>query len=266
MPYPSRIDLRDSRAQHLYSILPSSPPLPFPLCVRYIRYTRSFVSVSSVFFFPLLLLLLIYHARIPRYPVTYLPPPSPRPIRRIIFSHALERQTRTSPTILLPPSPVASKFHVLGIRIGIVVVACVNTRWREIKPLPRAKKGGKGFGSGPWKRFVAIRTEDERSEPPAKGQTDFHLWNPAGIRRVATANVNVCPPPPPPPPSRSVEKSMATILFNEKRGATLVSTLGLFFLFPPPPSLAVSMPSYPFQLCMNISRIARIPFERIGTR
>lgn len=102
MPYPSRIDLRDSRAQHLYSILPSSPPLPFPLCVRYIRYTRSFVSVSSVFFFPLL----IYHARIPRYPVTY--PPSPRPIRRIIFSHALERQTRTSPT----PSPLPCGFQV----------------------------------------------------------------------------------------------------------------------------------------------------------
>lgn len=259
MPYPSRIDLRDSRAQHLYSILPSSPPLPFPLCVRYIRYTRSFVSVSSVFFFPLL----IYHARIPRYPVTY--PPSPRPIRRIIFSHALERQTRTSPTILLPPSSVTSKFHVLGIRIGIVVVACVNTRWREIKPLPRAEKGGKGFGSGPWKRFVAIRTEDERSEPPAKGQTDFHLWNPAGIRRVATANVNVCPLPPPPLQDR--RKKVWRPYFSMKSAARPSSRPSAFFFsFPPPPSPVVSMPSYPFQLCMNISRIARIPFERIGTR
>lgn len=55
-----------------------------------------------------------------------------------------------------PPSPLLCDFQVprSGIRIGIVVVACVNTRWREIKPLPRAEKGGKGFGSGPWKRFV----------------------------------------------------------------------------------------------------------------
>lgn len=170
-------------------VFPSTPLSPL----------RALHSLHTLVCFRLLRLLLPpppppHIPRIPRYPVTY--PPSPRPIRRIIFSHALERQTRTSPTILLPPSSVTSKFHVLGIRIGIVVVACVNTRWREIKPLPRAEKGGKGFGSGPWKRFVAIRTEDERSEPPAKGQTDFHLWNPAGIRRVATANVNVCPLPP----------------------------------------------------------------------
>lgn len=116
--------------------------------------------------------------------------PSPRPIRRIHnFLSRVERQTDANFSINhFPLHCAASEVARCGNSNRDRVVACVNTRWREINRLGR---------SGEWRSAGTRRRKTKERWTGQRGGGQTEISNPkAGIRRVATtANVNVCPSP-----------------------------------------------------------------------
>lgn len=208
-----RIDLRDSRARHLYSIL-----LPSPLSfahVTFVTHTRLFPPSSSSSSFSHSTVAASHSTR-EYFDIRLLRSPLPdRYDVSIIFCRAFERQTDAN-------------FNHFPLHCAASEVArCGNSNRDRCSRLCQHEVAR---NQPPWKEWgVAIRwneaTKDEGKMDWSEGGGQTEISNPkAGIRRVATtANVNVCPSP----------------LFQDRRGkstAILPSRLDsplLFFPFSP---------------------------------
>lgn len=164
-----RIDLRDSRARHLYSIL-----LPSPLSfahVTFVTHTRLFSPSSSSSSFSHSTVAASHSTR-EYFDIRLLRSPLPdRYDVSIIFSRAFERQTDANFNHF-PLHCAASEVARCGNSNRDRVVACVNTRWREINRLGR---------SGEW-RSPNEETKDEgKMDWSEGGRPDRNLesesWN-----------------------------------------------------------------------------------------